>query len=316
VAKYELAIYINPRGERREEAMRAIAENDLTHIGMDGCSWDVQKNRSEIEAFTGLMRKYRLNLQSLHGEGGVIGPPDQPPLDRARGGPEPVEGPQDKAIRHQRNVVDRAHALDAKCIVFHNRYVSGQPELVTAHQIQKTGVDKFDEISAPVLRETCRYAAQYGIRVCLENSVPSTVYSTGVDDILPVIARVGEPNLGICLDSGHAHLCGRVVKDEILKAGKYLFDTHFHDNIGRWDWRKPTGASDLHLVPGLGTINWPEAVKALNTISFPGPIVLEGILGPGDNLKDNPWKGADTYHEIISLAIRNWRAFERLAARA
>ena len=144
--------------------------------------------------------------------------------------------------------------------------------------------------------------------------MPSTVFSTTVADILPVVVRVNEPNLGICLDSGHAHLCGRRFKDEILLAGKYLFDTHFHDNIGRWDWRKNISACDLHLVPGLGTINWPEAVKALDAINFPGPVVLEGILGPGDNLKDNPWKGADTYHELISLAIRNWRAFERVAA--
>ena len=298
---FDLAIYLNPRGERREEAMRAIAENGLTHIGMDGCSWDPAKNRAEMDAFIGLMKKYGLKLQSLHGEGGVIGPPDKP---------------QEAAVQHQRNVVDRAHALGGKCIVFHNRYVSGQPELLTAHQIKQMGVEKLDEIAAPVLRETCRHAARFDIRICLENSVPSTVYSTGVEDILPGIARVGEPNLGICLDSGHAHLCGRELKDEVRKAGNLLFDTHFHDNLAQWDWRKPITAMDLHLVPGLGTINWPEAVKALDEIGFPGPVVLEGILGPGDNLKDNPWKGADTYHELVAMAIRNWRAFERLAAKA
>jgi sugar phosphate isomerase/epimerase len=212
--------------------------------------------------------------------------------------------------------VDRAHALGARCIVFHNRYVTGQGELLTAHQIKQMGEEKFDEISAPVIGETCRYAARFDIRVCLENSVPSTMYSTGVDDILPVIRRVGEPNLGICLDSGHAHLCGRSLADEIRKAGKLLFDTHFHDNIGRWDIRKGTVAADLHLIPGLGTIVWPEAVKALEAIGFPGPIVLEGVLGPGDDLPNNPWKGADTYAEIVCLALRNWQAFERLAVKA
>ncbi|MBM4044726.1 MAG: sugar phosphate isomerase/epimerase [Planctomycetes bacterium] len=297
---YDLAIYLNPRGDQREEAMRAIADHGLTRIGTDGCPWDVQKNRDELEAFAGLMRKYGLTLQSLHGEGGVVGPLDKP---------------RDGQIRFQRNVLDRARFLGARCVVFHNRYVSGQAELLTASQIAKMGVEKFDEVAAGVLRATCRYAAQSGIRIALENSVPSTIYSTGVEDILPVIERVAEPNLGICLDSGHAHLCGRVLKDEIQKAGQRLFDTHFHDNIGRWDWRKPIGDCDLHLAPGLGTINWPDAVKALHSIGFPGPVVLEGILGPGDKLKENPWKGADTYHDIISLAIRNWRAFERLAER-
>jgi len=299
--QYDIAVYLNPRNERREEAMRAIAENGVKLIGTDGTSWVVEKNGAEIEAFTGLMRKYGLKVQSVHGEGGVIGPPDKP---------------QDAPLFHQRNVVDRAHALDAKCIVFHNRYVSGQPELLTAHQIKQMGVEKFDEIAAPVLRETCRYAAPFGIRICLENSVPSTIYSTTVADILPVIERVGEPNLGICLDSGHAHLCGRALKEEILLAGKCLFDTHFHDNLARWDWTKHIIAMDLHLVPGLGTINWPEAVKALEQIGFPGPVVMEGILGPGDDLKNNPWKGADTYHEIVAMAIRNWRAFERVSAKA
>ncbi len=312
---FDLAIYLNPRGERREEAMRAIADHGLKHIGMDGCGWTVEKHRADIDAFVALMRKYGLQLQSLHGEGGVIGPP----FDMLRAGLSKAEGPpeqpQDNAIRHQRSIVERAHALGAKCVVFHNRYVSGQPELLTAHQIKQMGVEKFDEITAPVLRETCRRAAGYGIRICLENSVPSTVYSTGVDDILPVIERVGEPNLGICLDSGHAHLCGRALSEEILKAGKRLCDTHFHDNLARWDCRKNISECDLHLIPGLGTINWPEAVNALGDIAFPGPVVLEGILGPGDDLKNNPWKGADTYHEIVALAVKNWRAFERLAAR-
>ena len=297
--QYDLAIYLNPRGAQREEAMRAIAENGLTRIGIDGCSWCTDKHGAEMEAFRSLMRKHGLTIQSLHGEGGVIGPPDKP---------------QDAALQHQRNVVDRAHTLGARCIVFHNRFVSGQSEFLTAHQIKQMGLEKFDEMAAGVLRQTCRYAAPFGVRVCLENALPSSIYSTTVADILPVIERVGEPNLGICLDSGHAHLCGRALKDEVLLAGKHLFDTHFHDNLARWDFRKPISASDLHLTPGLGTIAWPEAVKALEAIGFPGPVVLEGILGPGDDLKNSPWKGADTYHEIVALAIRNWRAFERLTA--
>ena len=297
----KIAIYLNPRNERREEAMRAIAENGVKLIGTDGTSWVVEKNGAEIAAFTGLMREYGLKVQSVHGEGGVIGPPDKP---------------QDAAVLQQRNIVDRAHALGARCIVFHSRFVSGQSEFQTAHQIKQMGLDKFDEIAAGVLRQTCRHAAQFDIRICLENALPSCIYSTSVADILPVIERVNEPNLGICLDSGHAHLCGRALRDEVLLAGRYLFDTHFHDNLARWDWKKTIPELDLHLVPGLGTINWPEAVKALEQIGFPGPVVMEGILGPGDDLKNNPWKGADTYHEIVAMAIRNWRAFERVAAKA
>jgi sugar phosphate isomerase/epimerase len=73
------------------------------------------------------------------------------------------------------------------------------------------------------------------------------------------------PNVGICLDFGHAALEGDVV-DAVETVAGLLVTTHVHDNRGR---------SDDHLVPFDGTIHWPSVLTSLQKIGYEGTLMFE-----------------------------------------
>ena len=60
------------------------------------------------------------------------------------------------------------------------------------------------------------------------------------------------PQVGICMDFGHAFIMGDLV-DSIEAVSGHLITTHIHDN---------DGTRDDHLVPFDGAIEWPGALMA------------------------------------------------------
>ena len=103
------------------------------------------------------------------------------------------------------------------------------------------------------------YVKGRDITICLENLC---TYTISVDDLLYLIERVGSPNFGICLDTGHLNITVKDQREFILKAGKHLKALHIADNEGEYD---------QHLMPYTrGTVDFKEVVKALNEIDYKG----------------------------------------------
>ena len=71
--------------------------------------------------------------------------------------------------------------------------------------------------------------------------------------------------IGVCLDLGHAHMTVGV-PEAIATLGARIVQVHAHDNHG---------LKDEHLFPGDGTIDWPAANVALNSLAEPPAIILE-----------------------------------------
>jgi sugar phosphate isomerase/epimerase len=111
--------------------------------------------------------------------------------------------------------------------------------------------------------------------VCLENLAEYGIPT--VEGLLQVISLVGSDRLGICLDTGHAHLSGADIPAFIAEAGSRLKALHIGDNGGR---------TDDHLLPyGYGTIEWEPVLQALRAIGYSGPLNLEI---PGENKCPKP----------------------------
>lgn len=76
-----------------------------------------------------------------------------------------------------------------------------------------------------------------------------------------------------CLDSGHTHTVASMgqptVPEFIRLFGSRIRLVHLHDN---------DGLLDQHLIPGQGTINWPEVFDALEEIGYQGYFNYEIIL--------------------------------------
>ncbi len=118
------------------------------------------------------------------------------------------------------------------------------------------------EYAESALEHLGAFARPMGVRVLVENltSDPTTPAH------LMTILEMGHLNdVDVCLDLGHAHMTVGVL-DAIATLGKRIGAIHAHDNHG---------LKDEHLWPGDGSIDWPAAVKALNALATPPPMVLE-----------------------------------------
>jgi sugar phosphate isomerase/epimerase len=109
-------------------------------------------------------------------------------------------------------------------------------------------------------------AADRSLRLALENG-PSDLLANVLE------AMSDHPafeHLGICVDTGHAHMHSRLSVSptlEFLRTFRnYLIHLHLHDNQGE---------EDEHLVPGSGTIEWAEVFKELAENRYCGQFVFE-----------------------------------------
>ena len=108
-----------------------------------------------------------------------------------------------------------------------------------------------------------KVAEPLGVRVAVE-VIPNELSKAG--SVVHFVEEVIDaPQVGICLDFGHAHLDGDLV-DAIETVSEHLIATHVHDNNGRLD---------QHLVPFDGTIDWPGALTAIQKVGYDGTMMLE-----------------------------------------
>ncbi|OGV63318.1 MAG: hypothetical protein A3K19_21925 [Lentisphaerae bacterium RIFOXYB12_FULL_65_16] len=293
----ELAFYLNPCGPDRRAIMKLLAEAGVRRIGTDGFPWQVDKDRPAVDAFLRDCRDFGLSVYSMHGMLSLLARADS-------------DMPADLMTAHVRDL-QRLAVLGGKTVVYHACWMRD----VTAEQIDTAiaavGWDAFVARYAKALRDLAAAACELGLDIVVEN-IWHSVHSQSVAGYMDIIRAADAPNVGILLDSGHAHLAGKSVGDEIRTAGSLLRDTHFHDNVGC----RNGVFFDQHIPPGLGTIDWHDACRALNEINFPGPVVFEGVLGPGDSIEKGRFGGQLSHRDIIEITIRNWRAFEALASQA
>ena len=113
------------------------------------------------------------------------------------------------------------------------------------------------------LEEVSTRAGPLGVRVAVE-VFPNRLSTAAalarlLDDELDL------PDVGVCLDFGHASIMGDLV-DAIETVSGLLTTTHVHDNQG-WE--------DEHLAPFEGTTNWDAALTALQKVGYEGTLVFE-----------------------------------------
>lgn len=227
-------------------------------------------------------------------------------------------GRLEDSLSDNKRIIDVAASWGAKNIVWHMRWfrgTEGDTHFADTKVMDSMTNAEMDALFAKVIPETCAYAAERGININVEN-LPLLKWARDCDNILEYIRSMNIPNFGFIYDIGHAWCNGINPAEVILKAGTLLNDTHFHDNLGlgSYDLNKTATCADvptmdLHLPPGLGTINWIEVVRALRTIKYPNPVVFEG-----PSLKGVPNQNTvEAFRTNVELTINNWRAFELLA---
>jgi protein FrlC len=87
-----------------------------------------------------------------------------------------------------------------------------------------------------------------------------------VADGLRMIHEIKSERLGICLDTGHAHVNGEDLAQAVRACQRVPLHIHIDDN---------RGDSDAHMIPGEGSINYKPFVQALEGIHYQGFVSAE-----------------------------------------
>jgi D-psicose/D-tagatose/L-ribulose 3-epimerase len=111
------------------------------------------------------------------------------------------------------------------------------------------------------------YVRGTGLRVYIE---PAHRFESNqiltLDDGLRMIREIGDPQLGILLDTGHLHVNGEDLAEGVGKLGPLLGHVDLDDN---------DGSADAHLAPGAGTIDFTGFPAALKQADYSGYVAAE-----------------------------------------
>ncbi|MHB8997688.1 MAG: sugar phosphate isomerase/epimerase family protein [Armatimonadota bacterium] len=269
--------YIDPLDPRLEQRLRWLRELGMRQVGFDGMG------RREAGALDHIQRQVHnagVEVLVIHGEPPLVAP----------------DGDDEALLQQHFDVLDRAVHFGARIVVLHYR-LSMDPNLDLADH---------DRRMTKLLRTLAPRAADCGLTLALENVPLQYPFGYRIDELVEYLTALDLPNVRLCLDSGHAHLCGLDIAECVRQAGDWLLTTHFHDNFGLSRADQAVAAVDRHLVPGLGTIHWPAVILALEECNFPGPIMFEGVRtiphGPGPDFEPS-----------VTHTLQNWALLEKVA---
>jgi sugar phosphate isomerase/epimerase len=166
----------------------------------------------------------------------------------------PDAGVRERAVRETLAALDLARRVPVSVLVVH----LGLPDALVA-----TPRANSREAARRSVETIAAAADRVGVRVALE-VIPNAL-STAESLVAMVEDELERPDVGICLDMGHAHLMGDLVAAIETLSGT-LIATHVHDNHG---------ARDEHLPPFEGTIAWAASLMALQKVGYDGTLILE-----------------------------------------
>lgn len=124
-----------------------------------------------------------------------------------------------------------------------------------------------------MLNRLARRCGELGLSFVLENKLTHLLLGT-TPEILWIIGAMDSTHVGVCLDTGHAHLSGDLY-GVMHKLSAHLRMVHVNDNHGH---------RDDHLPPPQGGINWRRLMSELAETGFHGGLILE--LGGGREISD------------------------------
>jgi len=155
-----------------------------------------------------------------------------------------------KGRKHLLHMMERGHAIGARYMVLHmGAYPKDKPRLVTLERVLR------------IVEGVIPTLVEWEAILCLENN--TTLYTPNAIacsafEMDTAFHRIHSPYVGMCLDTGHAHVNGCLMEMTDILASHIQY-VHLHDN---------DGVADQHRAPGLGNIDWETWYRKL--VLLPG----------------------------------------------
>jgi len=198
--------------------LRRIADTGFSHVHWcHHWSTDFLYSKWEIEEIRKWLTNCELRLLDLHGS---VGP------EKNWASPREYERLAGMELVHNR--IEMTAQLGGKIVVMH--VPKGSKNLPLRKSLEQL---------EPSVRAN-------GVRIALENT-------NNFDAIAQLLSEYDAGYLGLCYDSGHAHIAEDAMS-VLTTLAPLIVTAHLHDN---------DGTSDDHRIPGLGTIDWSAVVPVL-----------------------------------------------------
>ncbi|MDW8034495.1 MAG: sugar phosphate isomerase/epimerase [Nitrososphaerota archaeon] len=180
---------------------------------------------------------------------------------------------RDKALKKVFSWIKCVSEFEWGVFVLHTARINPSQEYNSLNLLEKI---RFANIR--FFKEISKYASDYDVKVAVENRLESS-YGALPKDLIELITNVGSEHLGICFDTGHAHVNKLDVKSTLREIKEFLIATHVHDN---------NGFEDQHLPPMIGSMDWNSLISSFVEINYLEPLILEiheyGRLELDDNV--------------------------------
>ncbi|HEY6308602.1 MAG TPA: sugar phosphate isomerase/epimerase family protein [Candidatus Angelobacter sp.] len=131
------------------------------------------------------------------------------------------------------------------------------------------------------------FARPLGVTLLVENTPNDLATPERLKELLRALHY---PDLGVCFDTGHAHLMSSVHQAFGVLEDR-IQSTHVHDN---------QRDRDSHLWPGNGSIDWNQTMQALQAAPHAPALLLEV---EGEEGMDVAGKMTEAYSKLESAAV-------------
>jgi len=176
------------------------------------------------------------------------------------------------SVKHIKKTIDTALKVKARSI-----------SLCPGMALYEDPVEKAWKALKTSLCEILDYTENSSLSILIEpaHRWESNLICT-INDCIRMINEIKSPRLGICFDTGHAHLNNENFHEAIALAIQYPLHIHVDDN---------TGETDSHLIPGKGTINFSLFRDALLSYHYNNCLSVElgfqYTLSPDEAVKES-----------------------------
>ncbi len=230
------------------EAIESLRADGVTALE-PGPSFLLDRDEATLEAEVGRLRDAGISIYSCHALFG--GDDDLSLLDEAK---------RNAAVANHVTALRRAALSGVECLVVHPS--ARVPVEEKTQRLRQTYAS---------LEILVREAESVGVRLALENMLPGHLGAESTT-VRRVVDDFNSPFLGVCFDTGHAHLNAGGVLGAFAVLRDRIIAFHLQDNDGN---------RDRHLQPPYGTIDWETFAPKFLSMGFAHPAAVEAP----------PWNG-------------------------
>ena len=173
----------------------------------------------------------------------------------------------DRLLEVLKNMIRGSNEIDCRNLIVHPFFPSYNKQLSPEDE-WNLNIERYMKL-APIAKE-------YGVTVCLENmftEYKGKIYAAICNDPDQAVKYIDTLNglaggevFGFCLDTGHALLVGRDIKNFMTTLGSRIKAFHVHDN---------NGIQDQHLAPYMGVLDWNRFMQGLKEINYQSTLSFE-----------------------------------------